>query len=66
MKPIALMRWLCRMVTPPGGLVLDPFSGSGTTGEAAIKEGLSAVLLEREEIYQADICRRMENLACTE
>ena len=65
-KPIALMRWLCRMVTPPGGLVLDPFSGSGATGEAAIKEGLSAVLLEREEIYQADICRRMENLACTE
>ena len=54
------------MVTPPGGLVLDPFSGSGATGEAAIKEGLSAVLLEREEIYQADICRRMENLACTE
>ena len=38
-KPIALMRWLCRLVTPPGGLVVDPFCGSGTTGCAAVAEG---------------------------
>lgn len=37
-KPIALMRWLCRLVTPPGGKVLDPFAGSGTTGVAALQE----------------------------
>jgi DNA modification methylase len=38
-KPNALMRWLCRLVTPPGGLVFDPFTGSGSTGKAAILEG---------------------------
>jgi site-specific DNA-methyltransferase (adenine-specific) len=39
-KPIALMRWLVRLVTPPGGLVLDPFTGSGSTGCAAVLEGM--------------------------
>jgi hypothetical protein len=38
-KPLALMRWLARMVTPPGGLILDPFMGSGTMGVAAVREG---------------------------
>ena len=38
-KPLALMRWLARMVTPPGGLILDPFTGSGTMGVAAVREG---------------------------
>jgi site-specific DNA-methyltransferase (adenine-specific) len=38
-KPTDLMRYLCRLVTPPGGLVLDPFMGSGSTGKAAILEG---------------------------
>ncbi len=42
-KPIALMRWLCRLVTPPGGLVADPFLGSGTTALAAHLEGLRCV-----------------------
>src|SRR5690606_8707079 len=37
-KPVKLMRYLCRLITPPGGLVLDPFAGSGTTGVAAIQE----------------------------
>lgn len=46
-------------VTPPGGTVLDPFAGTGTTGEAAYREGFSAVLIEREEEYLADIARRM-------
>lgn len=42
-KPLALMRWLVRLVTPPGGLVLDPFMGSGTTGVAAVCEGMRFV-----------------------
>lgn len=58
-KPVDLKRWLCRLVTPPGGLVLDPFAGTGTTGEAAYREGFSAILIERETEYQADIARRM-------
>jgi hypothetical protein len=59
-KPLSLMRYLVRLVTPPGGLVLDPFAGTGTTGQAAYLEGMSAVLIEREAEYQADIARRME------
>lgn len=59
-KPIDLMRWLCRLVTPPGGTILDPFAGTGTTGEAAFYEGFNAVLIEREPEYQADIARRMK------
>jgi len=58
-KPVDLMQWLCRLVTPPGGTVLDPFAGTGTTGEAAFREGFKAVLIEREEEYQKDIRRRM-------
>lgn len=58
-KPIDLMRYLCRLVTPPGGLVLDPFAGSGTTGVACIAEGFRAILIEREAEYVADIERRI-------
>jgi hypothetical protein len=50
-KPIELMRWLVRLVTPPGGLVLDPFAGSGTTGCAAVLEGFDFVGIEREPEY---------------
>lgn len=60
-KPVDLMQWLCRLVTPPGETVLDPFAGSGSTGEAAWREGFSAVLIEREEAYSADIARRLEH-----
>lgn len=59
-KPVDLIQWLCRLVTPPKGVILDPFAGTGTTGEAAWREGFSAVLIEREAEYQADIARRME------
>lgn len=59
-KPIDLMRWLVRLVTPPGGTVLDPFAGTGTTAQAAFAEGFNAVLIEREEEYRVDIRRRME------
>ncbi len=50
-KPLDLMRWLVRLVTPPGGLVLDPFAGSGTTAEACVVEGLRCVTIERERSY---------------
>lgn len=59
-KPLDLMQWLVRLVTPKGGAVLDPFAGTGTTGEAAWREGMNAVLIEREPEYQADIARRMD------
>jgi len=58
-KPLDLMQWLVRLVTPRGGTVLDPFAGTGTTGEAAWREGCAAVLIEAEPEYQADIRRRM-------
>ncbi len=58
-KPVDLMRYLCRLVTPPGGTVFDPFAGTGTTGEAAWREGFNAVLIEREPEYQTDIAERM-------
>ena len=52
-KPVALMRWLSRLVTPPGGLLLDPFMGSGTTGIAAREEGFDFIGIERDEGYFA-------------
>lgn len=58
-KPLDLIQYLCRLVTPKGGLVLDPFAGTGTTGEAAWREGFGAVLIEREAAYAEDIRRRM-------
>ena len=59
-KPIKLMQWLCRLVCPPGGVVLDPFAGSGTTGIAAVLEGFRPILIEREPGYIEDIRRRMD------
>ena len=59
-KPLDLMQWLVRLVTPPKGTVLDPFAGTGTTGEAAWREGMRAILIEREPEYQEDIARRMD------
>ena len=50
-KPTALMRYLCRLVTPPGGVVLDPFTGSGSTGKAAVLEGFRFIGIEREAEY---------------
>lgn len=52
-KPIALMRWLLRLVVPPGGMVLDPFAGSGSTGIAAVLERRQFVGIEREAEYIA-------------
>lgn len=50
-KPLSLMSWLCRLVTVPGGTVLDPFAGSGSTLEAAMLEGFNAVGVERNAEY---------------
>jgi hypothetical protein len=50
-KPAALMRYLCRLVTPPDGVVLDPFMGSGSTGKAALQEGFRFVGIELEPEY---------------
>ena len=59
-KPVALMAYLVRLVTRRGGTVLDPFAGSGTTGEAAYIEGVNAILCEQSEEYVADIRRRID------
>jgi site-specific DNA-methyltransferase (adenine-specific) len=56
-KPVALMRWLVRLVCPPGGTVLDPFAGSGSTALAAMKEGRRCVGIERHPPY-AEIARK--------
>jgi DNA modification methylase len=61
-KPVDLIRWLVRMVTPASGTVLDCFAGSGTTGMAAMAEGFSAILVEREAEYVADIRRRVAHV----
>lgn len=50
-KPTDLMRYLCRLVTPPGGIILDPFMGSGSTGKAAKLEGFDFIGIERDESY---------------
>jgi DNA modification methylase len=61
-KPLTLIRFLCRLVTPPGGLILDPFAGSGTTVEAALLEGFRAVGVERESTYLPLIQLRVDRV----
>jgi predicted methyltransferase len=58
-KPLDLMRWLVRLVTPPGGLVLDPFAGSGTTAEACVIEGFRCIAVERAGKYLPLIVARL-------
>lgn len=62
-KPIKLLMWLVRLVTPPGGLVLDPFAGTGTTAAAAHHEGMRSISIENDPSSQADIRRRMQLLS---
>ena len=50
-KPTALMAYLCRLITPPGGTVLDPFTGSGSTGVAAVREGFRFIGIESQAAY---------------
>jgi hypothetical protein len=58
-KPLDLMSWLVRLVTPPGGTVLDPFAGSGTTAEACVIEGFRCIAVEREADYLPLIVARL-------
>jgi|CZKG01.1.fsa_nt_gi site-specific DNA-methyltransferase (adenine-specific) len=62
-KPIALMRWLVALVTPVGGVVLDPFAGSGTTGLAAVLEDRLFFGIEREGEYVDIACARLTHWA---
>ena len=50
-KSVSLMRWLVRLITPPGGVVLDPFCGSGSTGVACVEEGFEFVGIEQSSEY---------------
>jgi len=61
-KPNELMRWLCRLVTPPGGVVLDPFTGSGSTGKAALEEGFQFIGIELDPAYAAIADARMRRI----
>jgi site-specific DNA-methyltransferase (adenine-specific) len=54
------MRWLCRLITPPGGLVLDAFGGSGSTAIACLEEGFDFVLLEQDAEFVATAEARIE------
>jgi site-specific DNA-methyltransferase (adenine-specific) len=62
-KPLALMQWLVRLVTPVGGTVLDPFTGSGSTGAAAVLEGRRFLGIEREPEYVDIACARLTHWA---
>lgn len=55
-KPLSLMRWLCRLITPPGGLILDPFAGSGSTGCAVVLEGFRIIIIEKDP-HDCEIAR---------
>ena len=59
-KPLDLMRWLVRLVTPPCGTVLEPFAGSGTTAEACVLEGFQCIAIEREADYLPLIVSRLD------
>jgi site-specific DNA-methyltransferase (adenine-specific) len=60
-KPTDLMRYLCRLVTPPNGTILDPFTGSGSTGVAALREGFKFIGIELNPEYAEIARKRIEN-----
>ena len=55
------MRYLCRLITPPNGVILDPFTGSGSTGKAAIREGFKFFGMERDADYVKIALARIKN-----
>jgi DNA modification methylase len=61
-KPVAVMRWLVRLVTPPGGIILDPFTGSGSTGIAAVLEGFDFIGIEQDAEYVEIAERRIAHV----
>ena len=60
-KPTELMRYLCRLITPKDGTVLDPFMGSGSTGKAAVLEGFSFIGVELSEEYLKIAIKRIDH-----
>lgn len=62
-KSTALMQWLCRLITPPGGVVLDPFMGSGSTGKAAALERFDFIGIEMDADYLEIARRRIDHAA---
>lgn len=56
-KPVELMKWLVKLITPPGGRVLDPFCGSGSTGVAAIIEGFDFIGIDQNADYLERLAR---------
>ena len=58
-KPVTLMRWLTRLICPPGGVILDPFMGSGSTGCAAVLEGFRFIGIEQDVEYCEIAARRI-------
>jgi hypothetical protein len=60
-KPVELLRYLCRLITPPDGVVLDLFAGSGSTGKAAVREGFRFIGVEREPEYYAIAVERIRH-----
>jgi DNA modification methylase len=61
-KPTDLMKYLCRLITPPNGIVFDPFMGSGSTGKAAILEGFQFIGIEKEPEYYLIALERIEKV----
>ena len=61
-KSTELMRYLCRLITPPHGIVLDPFAGSGSTGKGALKEGFQFIGIEMDEEYYTIARARLEHV----
>lgn len=61
-KPLSLMRWLVRLLTPPGGTVLEPFAGSGTTIEASLREGFQVVAVEKDSQFSPLIQSRLDKI----
>ncbi len=64
-KPVALMEWLVELITPPNGVVLDPFAGSGTTLQAALNKGFHPIGIEQDADYIKLIEKRLEGLCTT-
>jgi hypothetical protein len=64
LKPVSLMAYLCRLVTPPGGVVFDPFMGSGSTGKAALREGFGFIGCEMDAAYFAIAQARLAAVGC--
>ena len=60
MKPLGLMRWLVTLITPPGGTVLEPFAGSGTTVEAAVAAGFRVIAVEKDATYVPLVKSRLD------